>query len=628
MSKEILSIRELEARQASEPVFGKGITVAAGFDLGAKSPLDSRAIVNTIAERNAHVTENRAYEGMLVFVREDKKTYQLIDNEWREFGFNQDDADSAIQGSIVNDLTTGGADKALSAEQGKVLKGLIDGEVERATQAESDLQAEIERVEGGYQAADTLLGNRLTTIEGTGAGSIKKALQDAKAYTDTEIATVKGSATALEARVRANETAVSTTLPAAIATAKGEAITTANEYADELVETINGNVSDLETRVEANETAVSTTLPAAIATAKQGAETTAKAYTDEKIQTVNGLVDGLNGRLTTAEGALAKVPTQIQSAKTEAVEGAKSYTDGKISGIDAAYKAADLVLSNKIDGIESSLPGKLATKQDVLTSTMDIEVQDVSARNISISGNLTVEGTTTTINSENLSVKDRLIELNSTNEEVAEVGLKANVGGEKAEGLIFTNGKWSVAKIDQAETLSVVEGRSREGSITEVKALATEEFVEGKIATVNGDITSRVEGLQSSVTSLEGKVDGHIGNANVHITAVEKGQIAAHEAEIEAAKGGNGSLSGRFEAIEGKLEDLQATEEFSEIIAEPTNVISLTHQPVGKVELFINGLKYIQDEAFTVSGKVLDWDEGIFEIEIDDVVEVKYVHNI
>ena len=58
--------------------YGKGITVASGFDLGAKAPLDHRIVVDTIADRDAHVTGNRAYEGMIVFVKEDQTTYQLV----------------------------------------------------------------------------------------------------------------------------------------------------------------------------------------------------------------------------------------------------------------------------------------------------------------------------------------------------------------------------------------------------------------------------------------------------------------------------------------------------------------------------------------------------------------------
>ncbi len=62
--------------------FGKGIPLASGFDYGAKSPLDSRITVETIEERNLHVAENRAYEGMLVYVKEDNTLYRYSNGRW------------------------------------------------------------------------------------------------------------------------------------------------------------------------------------------------------------------------------------------------------------------------------------------------------------------------------------------------------------------------------------------------------------------------------------------------------------------------------------------------------------------------------------------------------------------
>ena len=63
--------------------FGKGIPLSSGFDYGAKSPLDSRICVNTISERDEHVRLNRAYEGMLVYVVKEKKTYRYENKEWK-----------------------------------------------------------------------------------------------------------------------------------------------------------------------------------------------------------------------------------------------------------------------------------------------------------------------------------------------------------------------------------------------------------------------------------------------------------------------------------------------------------------------------------------------------------------
>lgn len=62
--------------------FGKGIPLASGFDFGAKLPLDSRYSVNTIEERDAHVTNNRVYEGMLVYVISEETLYKYSNGMW------------------------------------------------------------------------------------------------------------------------------------------------------------------------------------------------------------------------------------------------------------------------------------------------------------------------------------------------------------------------------------------------------------------------------------------------------------------------------------------------------------------------------------------------------------------
>lgn len=58
----------------------------------------------------------------IVFITDEKKIW----NNGVEYGVKDGEVEEIVKTLIVNDLTTGGADKALSAEQGKVLKGLID----------------------------------------------------------------------------------------------------------------------------------------------------------------------------------------------------------------------------------------------------------------------------------------------------------------------------------------------------------------------------------------------------------------------------------------------------------------------------------------------------------------------
>ena len=62
--------------------FGKGIPLASGLDLWAKAPLASRITVQNIQERDAHVTNNRAYEGLRVYVVDENCEYLWNGNEW------------------------------------------------------------------------------------------------------------------------------------------------------------------------------------------------------------------------------------------------------------------------------------------------------------------------------------------------------------------------------------------------------------------------------------------------------------------------------------------------------------------------------------------------------------------
>ena len=63
----------------------KGIAMAGGFKLQAEVPLDVRNRVDTIAERDELVTINAAWEGMHVYVSDNKKTYEYKGNKtWEE----------------------------------------------------------------------------------------------------------------------------------------------------------------------------------------------------------------------------------------------------------------------------------------------------------------------------------------------------------------------------------------------------------------------------------------------------------------------------------------------------------------------------------------------------------------
>jgi hypothetical protein len=105
--------------------FGKGITVASGFDLGAKAPLDSRLVVDTFQELQDHIDNNRAYEGMIVYVIEHKTTYQYKDTSLYVFG-ESGSGGSGNSGIIIDNLTSILSNASLSANQGRVLREMIE----------------------------------------------------------------------------------------------------------------------------------------------------------------------------------------------------------------------------------------------------------------------------------------------------------------------------------------------------------------------------------------------------------------------------------------------------------------------------------------------------------------------
>ena len=139
----------------SDTSYGKGISIKSGFDLGAKSPLDSRNVAETIEERDAHVDNGRAYEGMLCYVIGDKTTYQYTGTEWKVFGFDIKD----IVVPLENNLTSNATDRALAANQGRVLKELID-----ALEANTYSKEEIDEIKRLLDQEDIRIGQLLDEL--------------------------------------------------------------------------------------------------------------------------------------------------------------------------------------------------------------------------------------------------------------------------------------------------------------------------------------------------------------------------------------------------------------------------------------------------------------------------------
>lgn len=124
--------------------YGKGIPVTSGFDLGAKSPLDSRTVVDNFEELQLHVDGNRAYEGMLVYVNSEKKLYVYNGTDWEELTTNVD-ADNPIF-DVVDNLESTATNAPLSANQGRVLKETINNVETTLEETISNVEDKLEQL--------------------------------------------------------------------------------------------------------------------------------------------------------------------------------------------------------------------------------------------------------------------------------------------------------------------------------------------------------------------------------------------------------------------------------------------------------------------------------------------------
>ena len=407
------SIREIEMERATQSNFGKGISVASGFDLGAKAPLDSRLTVKTLEERNAHVTGNRAYEGMLVYVESDKKTYQLKDNVWEEFGFNEEKFQAGIQ-PIVNknteqdqrlksleDLVVGGEGQGLSAVIADVAanKAAIAKEIEDRTAADTTLETRISEMDAAYKNADSAIKSRLDALEGATAdleqirtdidantASITKEVQDrttAVSGVDAKITAEVSRATAAETALGGKIDGVKSDLAKAITDAQADAkakadkaLNDAKAYTDGKVVEINAANEALKTKVEANETALGL-VDGKIATAKSEAINTSNAHTTSEIAKIDAAYKAAD--VQTLESAKSYADTKIGEAKT-ALEGSIATVDGKVDTLTSKVSANESAISNLRDAISNKNSNTIVvnTEDEISASNPNPKVGDIA----------------------------------------------------------------------------------------------------------------------------------------------------------------------------------------------------------------------------------------------------------
>lgn len=489
--------------------FGKGIALAGGFDLGAKAPLDSRLTVATIEERDAHVTGNRAYDGMLVFVEADKVTYQYIVGEegvgeWVVFGFNEEDFVSRV----ANDLVTNDATKALSAAQGVVLKGLIDAEVERAGDAEDALQVAIDELAEkiGVLPEDS----EATNLVGYVNEKAQEVLELATGGSSESAASVKLALDAYKAEVNpkltANEQA------AANALAKGEEALAHSEGVDARVDVLVGEDADKSVRTIANEELAKQLIAEG---AKESLDTLAEiaawiqSHPDDA-SAMNKAIEDLEALVgTLPEGITA---TTIVGYIKEVVDAEASAREAAIDGLDERLQAVEAKFGEGEGNVESQIAAAIA-EEVAAREAGDAAVQEAAAADAKTKADKALEDAKAYADAEVAKDRARLDALELVDHEHAnKEELDLIQSGDKA--------KWddAVAKSHEHEN---------------AEELA--KIVAGDVEKWNGmasDVTSYVDEEIADVKAIIGEVEN--GKSVIQMLAETRTALDAKDAQVEA----------------------------------------------------------------------------------------------
>ena len=100
-----------------------GISLGTNFELLSEKPLDSRLVVPSLAGLQNYIDNAAAYEGIIVFDKDTKKTYQVqtIDGvlSYREFGINENDLKDLIAAETTAAMEFKGAASALPENPAK-----------------------------------------------------------------------------------------------------------------------------------------------------------------------------------------------------------------------------------------------------------------------------------------------------------------------------------------------------------------------------------------------------------------------------------------------------------------------------------------------------------------------------
>ena len=321
------------------------------------------------------------------------------------------------------------------------------------------------------ESLDTLreLADTITDVNGLVKTAINTAVSSAISteVTDRNAAIETAVDSAISTEVTARNAAIADSTTSMETYVAGVVSSAESGIRTDLGQDITDAISTAESFASLADTTVANNAASDATTKANTAQTNAESYTDTAVSTHSADTTSVHGIANTADLVLTndsrlsdtRIPTDNTVATAKIVDGAVTsakIADGTIVNADINGSAA--IATSKISGLDSALAAKAPLAAPALTG-------NATAENLTISGNLTVNGTTTTVSSANLELTDSLIYLSSTqyDTDVVDIGIFGAYGDANAghfhTGLVrdASDGKWKLISGGSEPTSNVID---------------------------------------------------------------------------------------------------------------------------------------------------------------------------
>jgi len=343
-------------------------------------------------------------------------------------------AEATLQTNINSEAST-------RASADTTLQSNIDSEASSRASADTTLQGNIDSEASSRTSADSAIQSELDATQ-SGAGLGVGGSYSANASTNyiTSVSTLVGADEALDGQIKTNADAISSE-----ASTRASADTTLQSNIDSEASTRSSADTTLQSNIDAEETA------------RQSADST--------------LQTNINDEASSRASADTTLQSNIDAEETARI--------AAVSGEATARSSADTTLQSNIDA-EASTARAAESALDAAKANLAGAsfTGDVSGTNLVLSGNLTVQGTTTSLETTNSQVKDAIMLLNDG------AGSSANNGndagfiierGSSDDGniaVVYDEGedKFAFYKTSAGATSTDISGDDGSASLIDVKA--------------------------------------------------------------------------------------------------------------------------------------------------------------